>query len=81
MSFWVSIKNLTQTKELNMQIKLDKKDLMNGVEIVIPGTIGNPADPIDVNCPIYIELYEGKILVHIWNGDQDPVTTELKTKS
>jgi hypothetical protein len=71
MSFWVSIKNLTQTKELNMQIKLDKKDLMNGVEIVIPGTIGNPADPI----------YEGKILVHIWNGDQDPVTTELKTKS
>lgn len=64
-----------------MQIKLGKRDLKKGVEILIPGTLANPADPKGFNCPIYIELYEGHILVHIWNGDQDPVTTVLKRKS
>ena len=63
-----------------MQIKLGKRELKKGVEIIIPGTLANPADPVDTNCPIYIELYEGHILVHIWNGDQDPNTIELKVK-
>lgn len=63
-----------------MQVKLKKKDLLKGVEIYIPGVLANPVDdPKDPN-PIYIESYKGKILVHIWNGEQDPATIELKQK-
>jgi hypothetical protein len=63
-----------------MQIKLTKRDLKVGVEILIPDTLANPADPKGFDCPIYIEYYEDKIQVHIWNGEQDPVTTILKQK-
>jgi hypothetical protein len=45
-----------------------------GLEIKVPGFLGNP------ECPeggqIFIEIYEGKLRVHVWNGESDPVTTE-----
>jgi len=44
----------------------------NGIAIQIMGFKGNPADKEDVE-QIYIEYYEGKILVHVWNGKQDLV--------
>jgi len=65
-------------------IILSHKDLINadgsfkpgGVEIRILGFKGNPECPDDGQ--IWIETYEGKTWVHIWNGDSgDPVNVEL----
>ena len=60
-----------------IQLQLSLKDLDNnegsgGLEIAIPGTVGDPtADPRNP-IPIFIEYYEGKLRVLIWNGNQDP---------
>lgn len=54
----------------------DKNVGMGGLLIKIPGSIGSEADA-DAT-PIYIEYYEGKLRVLIWNDTQDPAITELK---
>lgn len=41
-----------------------------GLQIHIPGVVGNPADMESI--PIFIEKYEGDIRVIIWNGKEDP---------
>ena len=65
-----------------IQIHITEHELENtngsgGLEIIIPGTIGNPQETLA--CPVFIEKYEGKIRVVVWNGDQDPTIIPLKT--
>lgn len=45
-----------------------------GLCISVPGYQGNPEDA-EPN-QVWIEVYEGKLRVHVWNGGQDPTTTE-----
>jgi len=47
-----------------------------GLEIRVPGFKANPECPDDGQ--IFIEYYEGKVRVHVWNGDQNPITTEIE---
>ena len=69
------------TIALNVSLKeLDNNGGNGGLEIVIPGTVGDPtADPKNP-IPVFIEYYEGKLRVLIWNGDQDPEVYEVKLK-
>ena len=59
------------------QIELSMKDVDNnkgggGFSIKIPGFKANPACPDDGQ--VFIEFYDGKLRVHVWNGDQDPTS-------
>lgn len=62
----------------SMDITIDKHQLVEhhgGLSISIPGFKGNPAEVEPSQ--VYIEYYEGKLLVHIWRGEQDPETLEI----
>jgi hypothetical protein len=66
-----------------MKLELVTKNLDNnagggGLEILVPGFKGNPECPDEAQ--IFIEYYEGKLRVHVWNGDPDPTTVELEEK-
>lgn len=61
-----------------MDLTIRKEQLheyQNGLNIIIPGFKGNPADAEPTQ--VYIEYYEGKLLVHIWRGEPDPLTIEI----
>jgi len=61
-----------------MDLNIRKEQLaeyQGGLSISIPGFKGNPAEVEPSQ--IYIEYYEGKLLVHIWRGEQDPETLEI----
>jgi hypothetical protein len=61
-----------------MNIKLTRKFLNEGVEIKIAGCTGDPTEKAP-GTALYIEHYEGEILVHIWDGtSQDCQTIKLK---
>ena len=76
---------MAKKKELN-KVRVTLSDLDNrdgsfggkGLEIQIPEAVGNPSCPDDG--PIWIEYYQKKLLVHIWNAEQNPITIELKLK-
>ncbi|GAH83592.1 unnamed protein product, partial [marine sediment metagenome] len=46
-----------------------------GIEISVAGYKANPTDlhPIQM----YVEIYGGKLRVHVWNGEEDPETIEV----
>jgi hypothetical protein len=63
---------------MEMDLIVDKEQLKGcrgGLNISIPGFKGNPDDKFST--PVYIEYYEGKLLVHIWRGEPDPLTIEI----
>ena len=55
---------------------LDNNKGGGGLEIRVPGFKGNPECPDEAQ--IFIEYYEGKLRVHVWNGEADPNTVELE---
>jgi len=60
--------------------KLDKHVLDNsegggGLEIRVDGYKDNPACPGEAQ--IFIEIYEGKLRVIAWNGQEDPKVLEI----
>lgn len=63
-----------------MRLTISKEQLSDpsGLEIVIEGCVGNPADAPPNNAVVFIERYIGNVLVHIWNGEQDPTTITLR---
>jgi hypothetical protein len=68
-----------------MELNLTKEDINNnrgagGLGIHIQGVLGSPADPELNTCPIFIEYYQEKVLVHIWDGKEDPTTITLTNK-
>jgi hypothetical protein len=60
-----------------MEIRLTKKQLNEGVEIRIAGCKGDPTDKAP-RTVLYIEHYEGRVQLHVWNGSQDCQTIILK---
>jgi hypothetical protein len=56
----------------NMRIDLDRSELgtgSNGLEIAVKGFAGYQ------NAQIYVEIYNDKLQVHVWDGSQeDPVS-------
>ena len=68
-----------------MKISLDKKDIENkdggrGVEIVIEGCVGDPAEKFP-GTAVFIEHYEGKVQVHVWDGTQQDCQTIILKQS
>ena len=62
-------------------LKLTDRELENtqgsgGIEIHIEGVEGSPV----ADETLFIEKYEGKTRVVIWNGEQNPTIIELKPK-
>ena len=65
--------------------QIGRKELKNdkgggGLEIYIPGVLGDPSDSSDVPCSIFIEEYDGKIWVRVWDGQQDAQSICLTNK-
>jgi len=51
----------------------------NGLEIGVPGFNSSPADAEDHPSQVYIEFYEGKLAVHVWDGSgEDPQTIRIE---
>ena len=52
----------------------EELDYENGtpLEIVIPGTVGSPADPDNAPCPIVLEYYDGELVIRVYNGEEEP---------
>jgi hypothetical protein len=68
-----------------MQLRLTKENLDNhdgngGLEISIPGLQELPGSIYGKECPIFIEYYEGKVLIHVWDGKEDPTTITLTNR-
>lgn len=64
-----------------IQITATTKELDNtngggGLEIIIPGAMGNPTETID--CPVFIEEYKGQLRVVIWDGNEEPTIIPIK---
>jgi hypothetical protein len=62
-----------------MQLKLSQHELDNsqgsgGLEIVIEGCKGDPLDK-KPGTAVFIEKYEGKVQVHVWDGTQSDCQT------
>lgn len=70
-------------KQITVTLKeLDNQSGSGGLEIIIPEAKGNPADDPKKPIPVFIEYYDKKLQVHIWDGtSQDPqtITLELQT--
>jgi hypothetical protein len=83
------IKSLTKIKKRSkntmsegrvIKINVDETTIDNtnggkGIEIKVDGYKGNPECPDEAQ--IFIEVYEGKLRVHVWNGNNDPETIEI----
>ena len=54
-------------KNIDGALKFSKKDVKRGIDIKIEGCVGDPTDKAP-GTSIYIEHYDGKVQVHIWNG-------------
>jgi hypothetical protein len=61
------------------QKELENTQGSGGVEIHIEGIVGDPDYLSDI--PIFIEKYEGKVRVIIWNGSDQPIVHELTPAS
>ena len=61
-----------------MKLQLDAHSLGNGpsgLEIGVKGFMGDPTAADEDPCQVYIEIYEGKLRVCVWDGSsQDPQT-------
>jgi len=48
-----------------------------GLSVTVEGFAGDIGH--EVPSQVFIELYEGKLRVHVWNGGEDPAsTTEIQ---
>lgn len=66
-----------------MRIELDPKQIRGargeGLEIVVKGFNGCPADELPAQ--VYVELYEGRLKVHVWDGSSEgPQTTTIEPR-
>ena len=60
------------------KITLTAPEIMypGGITISVPGFQANPADRDDEQ--VFIEIYDGKLQIHVWNGKEDPTTIVCK---
>lgn len=68
-------------KAIKVTLKeLDNNEGNGGLEINIPGTLGDPsADPKNP-IPLFIEYYKGELRLLLWNGDTDPEVYKIDLK-
>lgn len=53
----------------------------NGLEISIQGFRSSPADEPLGAVQVFIEVYEGKLRVHVWDGSSfDPVSVVIEPR-
>ena len=53
----------------------------SGVEIQVKGFKGSPEEVDALNTHVYIETYEGKTRIMVWNKESDPTIFELETST
>ena len=58
-----------------MQIILKPEEVTypQGVSIAVEGFKGDVGHV--VTSQVFVEVYEGQLRIHVWDGDEDPVTT------
>jgi len=50
----------------------------SGLEIAVKGYKAESTDASEMPAQIYVEVYEGKLQVHVWRGEEGPVSpTEI----
>ena len=64
---------------MRVEINADDIDYSTGrgLEIYVKGFKGNPANAEEQDSQVFIESYDGKIRIHVWNDTFDPVSFEL----
>lgn len=51
----------------------------NGLEIVVKGFQHEPGAEIGCGAQVFVEIWEGKLRIHVWDGSsQDPQTTIIE---
>ena len=65
-----------------VQVTITSKELNNdngggGLEVIIPGAEGDPTAG-DLNCPLFVEYYNGELRVVIWDGSDEPQIIPIK---
>ena len=67
-----------------MQFKFTKEELSNagsgGLEIKIEGCPGDPTEK-EHGTSVFIEYYENKVQVHVWDGTQQDCQTIILKQS
>jgi hypothetical protein len=68
-----------------MRIELDADSLgygCKGLEIGVLGFQSNPTDAKNEPSQVFVEIYEGQLRVHVWDGfSQDPTTTVIPVQT
>ena len=68
-----------------MRIELDAISLgcgCKGLEIGVLGFQSNPTDAESQPSQVFLEIYEGQLRVHVWDGSsQDPTTTVIPVQA
>ena len=68
-----------------MRIELDANSLgcgCKGLEIGVFGFQSNPTDAVSQPSRVFLEIYEGQLRVHVWDGSsQDPTTTVIPVQA
>jgi len=61
---------------MQLSVKPEQITYPLGISISVDGFKGDIGH--DVPSQVFIEIHEGRLRVHVWNGDEDPVaTTEI----
>lgn len=55
--------------------RYDLEGSAQGVEIAIPGFKAAAGDGSETPAQVFLEVYNNKLRVHVWNGDEDPIAT------
>ena len=68
-----------------MRIELDANSLgygCKGLEIGVLGFQSSPTDAENQPSQVFVEIYEGQLRVHVWDGfSQDPTTTVIPVQT
>jgi hypothetical protein len=68
-----------------MRIELDANSLGYGCKGLETGVLGFQSSPTDAESQpsqVFLEIYEGQLRVHVWDGlSQDPTTTVIPVQT
>ena len=69
-------------KDRSAKVVLDLADVENdqgcgGFELQVRGYEGNPEEETKDTAQVFIEKYDGRVMIHVWDGASDPVTFVL----
>lgn len=64
-----------------MKMKLNARDLKNGFEISVAEFNGDPTSAEEDPNQIYLEVYQGKLILYAFNGAEDPTKIVFEPRS